>query len=104
MIFVNWPLLNVLKKSYYLTVVLESTAAAPSFRGFLIQAQLVADDTTVVGRFEEPPVGGEYRYGSCANTEVWRGVLLSFIIIEHACHINYISCVFPLVASVLLMG
>jgi hypothetical protein len=53
-----------------LTVVLESTANASSFRGFLIQARLVADDTTVVGQFEEPPAGGEYRYGSCANTEV----------------------------------
>ena len=54
----------------FLTVVLESTAAAPTFRGFLIQARLVTDDSTVVGQFEEPPVGGEYRYGSCANTEV----------------------------------
>ena len=44
--------------------------AAPSFRGFLIQARLVADDITVVGQFEEPPAGGEYRYGSCANREV----------------------------------
>ena len=51
-------------------VVLESTLAAPTFRGFLIQARLVADDSTVVGRFEEPPPGSEYRYGSCANTEV----------------------------------
>ena len=53
-----------------LVVVLESTAAAPNFRGFLIQARLVADDMTVVGQFEEPPAGGEYRYGSCANREV----------------------------------
>ena len=53
-----------------LAVVLESTAAAPSFRGFLIQARLVADDTTVVGQFEEPPAGGEYRYGSCTKREV----------------------------------
>ena len=53
-----------------LAVVLESTAAAPTFRGFLIQARLVADDTTVVGQFEEPPVGAEYQYGFCANTEV----------------------------------
>jgi hypothetical protein len=44
--------------------------AAPSFRGFLIQARLVADDTTVAGQFEEPPAGGEYRYGSCSNREV----------------------------------
>ena len=51
-------------------VVLESTSAAPTFRGFLIQVRLVADDTTVVGRFEEPPVGAEYRYGLCANIEV----------------------------------
>ena len=54
----------------FLAVVLESTAAAPSFRGFLIQARLVADDTTVVGQFEEPPAGGEYQYASCANREV----------------------------------
>ena len=54
----------------FLTVVLESAAAAPTFRGFLIQARLVADDSTVVGQFEGLPVGGEYRYGSCANTEV----------------------------------
>ena len=53
-----------------LIVVLESTVAAPSFRGFLIQARLVADDMTVVGQFEEPPAGGEYRHGSCANREV----------------------------------
>ena len=53
-----------------LAVVLESTVAAPSFRGFLIQARLVADDATVVGQFEEPPAGGVYRYGSCANREV----------------------------------
>ena len=56
--------------NWSLAVVLESTAAAPSYRGFLIQARLVADDTTVVGQFEEPPPGGEYRYGSCANREV----------------------------------
>ena len=54
----------------FLAVVLESTAAAPSFRGFLIQARLVADDTTVVGQFEEPPAGGDYRYGSCTKREV----------------------------------
>ena len=54
----------------FLAVVLESTAAAPSFRGFLIQARLVADDTTVVGQFEEPPAGGDYRYGTCANAAV----------------------------------
>ena len=54
----------------YPAVVLESIAAAPTFRGFLIQARLVADDTTVVGRFEEPPLGAEYRYGSCPSTEV----------------------------------
>ena len=53
-----------------LVVILESTSAAPTFRGFLIQARLVADDTTVVGQFEEPPVGAEYRYGFCANIEV----------------------------------
>jgi hypothetical protein len=53
-----------------LAVVVESTVAALSFRGFLIQARLVADDTTVVGQFEEPPAGGEYRYGSCTNVEV----------------------------------
>ena len=51
-------------------VVLESTAAAPTFRGFLIQARLVADDTTVVGQFEETPLGAEYRHGSCVNIEV----------------------------------
>ena len=51
-------------------MILESTAAAPTFRGFLIQARLVADDSTVVGQFEEPPVGGEYRYGFCTNREV----------------------------------
>ena len=53
-----------------LAVIIESTAAAPTFRGFLIQARLVADDSTVVGRFEEPPMGGEYHYGPCANVEV----------------------------------
>ena len=52
-----------------LAVSLESTAA-PTFRGFLIQARLVADDSTVVGQFEEPAPGLQYRYGSCANTEV----------------------------------
>ena len=57
-----------------LTVVLESTAVAPTFRGFLIQARLVADDSTVVGQFEAPPVGGVYRYGSCANTEVEKNI------------------------------
>ena len=51
-------------------VVLESTLAAPTFQGFLIQARLVADDSTVVGQFEEPPVGGEYQHGPCANVEV----------------------------------
>ena len=54
----------------YPAVILESTSAAPTFRGFLIQARLVADDTTVIGQFEEPPVGGEYRHGSRANIEV----------------------------------
>ena len=52
-------------------VILESTSAAPTFRGFLIQARLAADDMTVVGQFEEPPAGAEYRYGSCANIEVY---------------------------------
>ena len=61
---------NLISIYYILAVVLESTAAAPSFRGFLIQARLVADNTTVVGQFEEPPAGGDYRYGSCANREV----------------------------------
>ena len=55
----------------FLAVVFESTANASSFRGFLIQARLAVDDTTVVGQFEEPPAGGDYRYGSCANTEVF---------------------------------
>ena len=45
--------------------------AAPTFRGFLIQARLVADDATVVGRFEDPPVGAQYNYGSCASSEVY---------------------------------
>ena len=49
----------------------ESTVNASSFRGFLIQARLAVDDTTVVGQFEEPPVGGDYRYGSCTNREVF---------------------------------
>ena len=54
-----------------LAVVLESPEDAPTtFRGFLIQARLVADDRTVVGQFVSPPVGGEYRYGSCAKVEV----------------------------------
>ena len=55
----------------FFTVVLESTAAAPTFRGFLIQARMIADDTTVVGQFEDPPAGGEYRYASCTPTEVY---------------------------------
>ena len=41
-----------------------------NFRGFLIQPRLVADDSTVVGQFPEPPAGGDYRYSFCTNREV----------------------------------
>ena len=51
------------------TVVIETTASAPTFRGFLIQPRLVADDTTVVGRFEEPSPGADYRYSSCGTNQ-----------------------------------
>ena len=51
-------------------VVLEATAAAPTFRGFLIQPRLVADDSTVVGRFQEPLVGGDYGFGFCLYEQV----------------------------------
>ena len=32
---------------------------------------MTADDTIVVGQFEDPPAGGEYRYGSCTPIEVY---------------------------------
>ena len=51
-------------------VVLEGTAAAPTFRGFLIQPRLVADDTTVVGGFVEPPIGANYGHSFCSYREV----------------------------------
>ena len=54
----------------------ESTVNASSFRGFLIQARLAVDDMTVVGQFEEPPAGGDYQYGSCANREVFMHVYM----------------------------
>ena len=37
---------------------------------FLIQAQLAADDTTVVGSFASPTHGDNYRLSSCARQEV----------------------------------
>ena len=52
------------------TVTLAATAAAPTFRGFLIQARMFADDSTVVGRFQEPPIGGDYGYSFCSYREV----------------------------------
>ena len=73
-----------------LTVVLESTAVAPTFRGFLIQARLVADDSTVVGQFEAPPVGGVYRYGSCANTEVEKNIIIKILFtlrLPYSCYV-----------------
>ena len=41
-----------------------------SFRGFLIQPRLAADDTTVVGSFTAPGVGDLYRLSSCTPPEV----------------------------------
>ena len=62
-----------LVNAFFFTVVLESTAAAPTFQGFLVQARMIAGDTTVVGQFEDLPTvaGGEYRFGSCTPTEVY---------------------------------
>ena len=56
--------------SQNVTVTLEATAAAPTFRGFLIQPRMFADDSTVVGQFQEPPVEGDYGYSSCSYREV----------------------------------
>ena len=38
------------------------------FRGFLIQARLMSDDTTRVGSFSNPPTGA--RLSSCSPSEV----------------------------------
>ena len=39
------------------------------FRGFLIQARLMSDDTTAVGSFSSPPAGA--RLSSCTPPEVY---------------------------------
>ena len=76
-----------------LTVVLESIATAPTFRGFLIQARLVTDDSTVVGQFEAPPVGAQYRYGSCANTEVEKNKILFTLRLPYSCKMSML-CIY----------
>ena len=61
----------------FTSVVLEATAAAPTFRGLLIQSRLVADnssDSAVVGRFLEPPVRANYQYSLCSYPEVCNSI------------------------------
>ena len=41
-----------------------------TFQGFLIQARLAADNTTVVGSFVSPSHDDNYRLSSCARQEV----------------------------------
>ena len=41
-----------------------------TFRGFLIQARLAADNTTVVGSFVSPSHDDNYQLSSCARQEV----------------------------------
>ena len=43
-----------------------------TFRGFLIQPRLGADDTTVVGSFASPGPGGDYRLSFCVPPEVYQ--------------------------------
>ena len=49
------------------TVSLSGGSGTP-FKGFLIQARLMSDDTTVVGSFSSPPVGT--RLSSCTTSQV----------------------------------
>lgn len=55
---------------WYLIVTLSGSGM--QFRGFLIQARLMSDDTTRVGSFSNPPSGT--RLSSCSPSEVceWR--------------------------------
>jgi len=46
-----------------------SDGGGMQFRGFLIQARLMSDDTTVVGSFSSPPAGA--RLSSCTPPEVY---------------------------------
>ena len=65
---------------WYLTVTLSGSGR--QFRGFLIQARLMSDDTTRVGSFSNPPSGT--RLSSCSPSEVceWR-IQMQNIFVNH---------------------
>ena len=55
---------------YIVTLQPRSLLFMAPFRGFLIQARLAADNTTVVGSFASPNHEDNYQLSSCARHEV----------------------------------
>ena len=50
----------------WLAVTLLHTSSA-TFRGFLIQARMTADSSTLVGRFSQPSAGADYEFLTCSG-------------------------------------